>query len=165
MGFGKDGTGIIAYEVIAMAPGALAARDCIAGFGSAFDVMVEDFRILRSEIHWGTRTGTLGDAFTWGIAGGELTTQEIEECLESLPINRNDNVSHERASRPVWPLGVVVVGDDPSTSGADPAISKIRWTFSQPDGWQWWIYNHTQLAMTTGAIMDLLVKHFGVWVT
>jgi len=164
MGFGKDGKGQILYENVALLPGALAAKDVIAGFGAYQDNLIEDFRILKSEIHWGTRTGTAGDSFMWGIAGGELSAAEIEEALEARPFNTNDNVALERSMRPVWPLGVSVLADDPSTSGGVPIEKNVRWTFANPNGWQFWVYNYTSLAMTTGTICDLFIKHFGVWV-
>ncbi len=173
MGFGKQGTGIILRENVANAAlGALASVDLV-GITAAI-VLQEDFRILKSEIICiisGLTAGE-GEGLVFGMANGELSAAEIEECLEAIgPLDRNDRVAHERAMRKVDTLGVLKQPSASSTEGSFEnaqggriMTSTKRWTYSDPEGYTYWIYNLGP-ALTTGATAQLLATHYGVWVT
>ncbi len=171
MGFGKDGKGAILRErVVSGALGALAAQDAVAFTGL---VLTEDFRILKSEIiaFVSNLTPPEGSGLIFGIANGDLTAAEIEEAIEAAgPLDRNDRIPTEQAERNVKTLGVIT---DVSVTGKTNIIrnnedgpmieSKHRWTYSNPEGWDWWIYNLGG-SLTTGALLQLYAVHYGVWV-
>ncbi len=164
MGFGKDGKGVILYEQVAITLGALAARDVEAA--DANYSMSDDFRIIKSEYYMDYGTQAAGDVIIVGIADGELTAAEIEECIEASPTDRNDNLTNERAMRPVWPLEIL--GENSTGSGnlLKEGSTSLKWTFSDAEAWQWWAYNlDASNALTTGGIVFIFAKHFGVWVT
>jgi len=172
MGFGKDGTGTIIRELITDgALGALATKDVVAFAGPT---IIEDFRILKSELQVEVNIITSGQAhgLIFGIANGELSAAEIEEAIEvNGPLDRNDRVNDERSLRNVRTLGVLTERDPAAVSGmvrnaedGTLLVSKHRWTYSNPEGWQWWIYNLGN-TMTTGALLQLKASHYGVWVT
>ncbi len=173
MGFGKQGTGQIIREKVSNAAlGALAGEDVVK---VASDItLAEDFRILKSEITAmviGLTAGE-GDGLVFGMANGELTAAEVEESLEADgPLNRNDAVATARALRKVKTLGFSVAAPNANTvmliqneNGGRLITSKDRWTYSDPEGWDYWVYNLGS-TLTTGATMQLLATHYGVWVT
>ncbi len=173
MGFGKDGKGAIIRETITDgALGALAGQDAVKFQGP---VLQEDFRILKSEIYAlvNVLTANEGLSMLFGIANGELSAAEIEECIEAQgPLDRNDRVAIERAERWVKVLGVTNDQGVSTTtelfydmhSGAPMLTSKDRWTYSDPEGWTYWIYNRGG-SLTTGSTLQLVATHYGVWVT
>ncbi len=163
MGFGKDGKGQIFYETSILAPGALAAKDALVDPNGQYNqgTLLEDVRILKSEIKIDVRSGTAGDVVLIGMANGELSAAEIEGSLESTPLNSNDRGELEKALRAVFPIVQFTIGDDPASIDI---VKTLRWTFNNPEGWSWWMYNPRTAAMTTGAEIILFAKHFGVWV-
>ncbi len=109
MGFGKDGKGQILYDQTNLAVGALAAKDAAVS-ASQYGTLVEDFRIIKMEYYIGYFPQGAGDFLLFGIANGELTAQQIEECLEATPQNYNDAVGTEQAGRQVFPLAILGEG-------------------------------------------------------
>ncbi len=172
MGFGKDHRGAILRErIVSGALGALAAQDAVSFAGL---VLEEDFRILKSEIYVNVSTLTAGEGkgLIFGIANGALSAAEIEEAIESGgPLDRNDRVREERSMRNVKALGAMDKAENAATrswftneAGGLLLLSKHRWTYSNPEGWDWWVYNLGG-SMTTGALLQLYAVHYGVWVT
>ncbi len=136
----------------------------------------EDFRLLRTDVV--ARAHNVNSASDWsavlfGICNGELTATEIAECLTAGgPLDRNDRVPAEQASRFVRVLSAIDPGDKDGTEFAfknktgGPIISEpVRWTFSDPEAWNWFIFNFTGSALITGALFDLYATNYGVWVT
>ncbi len=134
MGFGKDGKGQILYDSFNLAPGALASKDLAAAAGR-YGALVEDFRIIKMDYYIAFVPQGAGDHLLFGIANGELTAAQIEECLESAPLNYNDAVGMEQAMRQVWPI--VALGDASGATGVTVVTGSVnlRWTFANPDGW------------------------------
>ncbi len=171
MGFGKDGTGSIIRENRATALGALAADAAIKMTGLT---LAEDFRILRSDVfaHVDILTAGEGQGLLFGIANGELTAVEIAECLnDNGPSDRNDRALHETASRNVKVLSSAILIDSGGVSrhfvgdqGGPMITSKHRWTYSDPEGWAFFVYNDGP-TLTTGSICRYQATQFGVWVT
>ncbi len=171
MGFGKDGKGAILRErIVGGALGALSAQDLVLAIGLA---ITEDFRILKSEVyaHITNLTAGQGSGLLFGIANGDLTAPEMEESIEAGgPLDRNDRIPSEQAERNVKILGAVAKSEAAATEawvtndqGGLMLTSKHRWTYSNPEGWDWWIYNMGG-SLTTGATLQLYAVHYGVWV-
>ncbi len=172
MGFGKDGKGQIIREFITDgALGALAAKDVVAFQGPA---IAEDFRILKSEVYAIVNALTTNEAngLLFGIANGELSAAEIEECIEAQgPLNANDRVATERAMRNVKILGMGHAEPEAGTEvtfenehGGPLLLNKHRWTYHNPQGWDWFIYNIGG-SLTTGGLLQLVASHYGLWIT
>ncbi len=175
MGFGKDGKGTMIRENVDVALGALAADAVIKTTSLAIE---EDFRILRSEIYARVTAFTAADlgGLVFGIANGELSVAEISEAiLRNGPVDRNDRRQVEFVERNVKILsGLQTLVESPivpiewtfqNESGGPIIVSKHRWTYSNPEGWTWFIYNDSGGALTTGAELHVIATHFGVWVT
>ncbi len=172
MGFGKDGKGQILYEtsISSLDMGALAARDAVEFVGSFNDALEEDFRILRVD-YWisirGAQAIVLEDGPIWvGFAAGNLAAGDVEGAIETIPVNQND-LGLENTNRPIWPLEMFTV-QDPDTQAGDHQTIKgsfnPKWTFNNPDGWTWWVYNSSAFALVTGSAITINAKIFGMWV-
>ncbi len=170
MGFGKDGTGAIVRENSATALGALAANVTIK---LATLTLGEDFRILKSEIfsHIEGLTAGQGIGLLLGIANNELSVTEIAAAVNNNgPTDLNDRVSQELSERNVKILSSALLLDSGGISrqfigddGGPKTISKHRWTYSNPEGWCFFIHNDGQ-TLTTGATCRIAATHFGMWV-
>ncbi len=171
MGFGKNNTGAIIRSKETIALGTLAADTAIK-FGSGVTIS-EDFRMLKSEVSAFVEGLSAGEAagLMFGIANGELTVAEIAECLlADGPADRNDRVKQERAERYVKIFGQILpaAGDIQDVfhgEGNSPVMEvKPRWTFSNPEGWDFFIFNAGTL-LTTGATAKALITTYGLWLS
>ncbi len=173
MGFGKDNKGVIITEQRVQALGTLAdVTALIIGTGL---VLAEDFRIIKTELlaHVSGLTAGEGVGLHIGICNGELTVAEIKQALAANgPLNRNDAAPSEQAMRYVKKLaaaGFVTPSQNEvrmlNAQGGPMINETIRWTFSDPQGWNFYVFNDAGAALTTGATIRILVKHYGVWVT
>ncbi len=171
MGFGKNNTGVIIRETDSLALttiGALAAK-LFAGL-----TITEDFRSMKVELsaHVDGLTSGEGAGLTLGIANGELSLTEVGECLNADgPLDRNDRATQERAERFCKSFAVVgLEGTGPARrfigrDGGAWLTVKPNWTFSNPEGWSWFIFNNDPSALTTGATVSLQATHYGVWLS
>ncbi len=172
MGFGKGGTGVIIREDSTVTLGTLAGKTGILISSAQIE---EDFRMLKSIIAAHIDGLTAGDGpLSLYQVNGELFLAECEEAIEmDGPVDRNDRLNTERAERYVKLVGwfvpdgqgtsAILVG--PGGSVGAPAEVKPRWTFSNPEAWDYMIYNESAGNLTTGASVFLKATHYGVWVT
>ncbi len=164
-------TGAIIRENVSVTLGSLADNTVIK---FSTNTLVEDFRMMKAEIHAhiaGLTAGE-GDGLLLGIANNELSVAEIKECLEANgPLNTNDRALQEFAGRAVRIIGAAAGGQADThvqfvnTQGGPLLVHKWPWTFANPEGWCWFVYNHTGSALTTGAVAALLDTIYGMWVT
>lgn len=168
MGFGKDKRGQILYDSASYALGTLADQTALK-IGSRYAGLIEeDFRISRIELwaSWNTIGADDEGPLYLGLACNELSSAEIKECIESAPLLRSDRVEIEEAERPVWPFEILhTIGNRESGRTVVHLERKINWTFSNPDGWTYWVYNDSGIALTTGSGLVVFAKIWGVWVT
>lgn len=168
MGFGKDGKGTIIRESGAITLSTLAANTALKDASPI--AITEDFRIIKSEVSVVLQADNDGPAspLLFGICCGELSIAEIAEALETEgPVDRNDRLKVERAERPVWVIAVLAgnpVNNEVPNDGI-PIEKVLRWTFSDTDGWCFFVYNIGSGACVDGATVRFRAKHFGVWVT
>ncbi len=174
-----DFLGKIITEVQTVALATLADQSALA---LSQLTLSEDFRILKSEIAAGIIN--LDDdenvqGLLFGMANGELSDAEIAQAIVAGgPLDRNDRLAAERASRYVKILSQAEMHFQGHNSGrttvdaifrgeggAPIIVNKPRWTFSDPEGWVFFVFNNSGSAMATGATVRMTAKHFGVWVT
>ncbi len=172
MGFGKDGKGAMIRERTTVALSTLAAGTAIKLTGGV--TLQEDFRILKSQLTAIVHGLTAGDGvgLLLGICNGELSAAEIAEAINTDgPADRNDRVEQEEAERWVKVLGALEGAIESTTvmfhnaEGGPIITSKDRWTYSDPEGWAFFVFNATGSVMSTGANAEVTATHFGVWVT
>ncbi len=173
MGFGKGGTGAIIKERTSIALDTLGQNTAIKLDGAPV-VLAEDFRILKSELFAAVSglTAGQGGGLHLGIANDELSAAEIAEAINlSGPVSRNDALQSERAMRAVWLISALD-GSDVNTvdsrfkgKAGGPMITwKKRWSFFDPQGWIFFIWNE-DAAISTGATARVVATHYGVWLS
>ncbi len=172
MGFGKDGKGVIIRDHDTLTLGALATLAAIKQANPL--AITEDFRMLKVEgfisLRGATQVDTDGPIIV-GIANDNLSVGEIAEAMvASGPLGPSDRVRTERAERAVFPMWEIDFLPQPSTGENGARVKpitegKIRWTFESGIGWTFFAFNMGSSALTTGGILDLLHKFYGVWVT
>ncbi len=163
MGFGKDGKGAILRSDHLISLGTLAARASILLTGSI--TLGEDFRVIKTEHFAQLVGGTTDESILIGLADGELTTTEINSTLLlNGPTDRNDRDQVDQAMFPVWPL-FMIGRDHPDPNNGMPIEKTLRWTFSNPEGWNLFAFNLSSGSLTTGSSIFVIEKAFGVWVT
>ncbi len=171
MGFGKDGKGQILREVATITIGALAAGAVVKHTGGVV-LQTTSFRILKTEYFAVMSTAFQGefDQVLLGIANGALSTTEIAACIEADgPDDRNDP-DKEEAMRAVW-LQAHLREQPAQANGLNQVLFNnmkmdfsLKWTFTPTEGWDWFVFNPLGGAITTGAVVKIFAKHFGVWV-
>ncbi len=176
MGFGKDGKGAIVKERTSLTLGALALAS-VAVDNS--DVLLDsDFRILKSDITAVARTVTSleGQGLILYMTEGDLTQAEIEANItQDGPVRLGDQILEEVASRWVRRVGITIGPTVNETErvfrnkyGGGLLELTPRWTFRRGrtatnGGWNWAVFN-SGVVLTTGAIVDIVATHYGVWV-
>ncbi len=172
MGFGKDHKGVIIRESVTLTIGALGAGSVVLHTSGAA-LQTTSFRMIKA-VYTISQLGAWaadGDEVLIGIANGELSTQEIAECLTAQgPDDRNDALGSEQAGRAVWVLADIkdtsVTGfafSDPINDGM-PMEKVLRWTFTPTAGWNWFAFNPLTGTLTTGAVFKVIATYYGVWV-
>ncbi len=167
MGFGKNNTGVIirSKETIALAT---LAVDTAIKFTSGVSI-TEDFRMLKSQVwaHIDGLTSGEGDGLLIGICNGDLTVTQIKDALlADGPQDRNDKTRTDKANSLVRIFGSlndlqhIFRGEN----GGHMLIDKPRWTFSNPEGWDYFVFNNG-LQLTTGATAKLISTIYGLWLT
>ncbi len=170
MGFGKDHKGVIIREFHSNALGALANSTAII-VGNI--VLEEDFRVLKKilTVNVANLTAGQGAGLVFGVSNAELTLLELQEAiLVDGPTNRNDRLKEERAGRHVHIVGHARTDGVNATTlqfegmnGANIIEDKFRWTYSDPEGWDYFVFNASTV-LTSGAIVTTIATVYGVWV-
>ncbi len=172
MGFGKDHKGVILREKQSQALGTLAANTAVLAEGPNIE---EDFRVMKSEVYAVVTglTAAQGAGLLLGMSNGRLTIAEIAECLNMAgPLGPSDRVRTEFAERQCHIIGALRIPDIAETEAVfedgvtrgQKMVDKFPWTYTDTDGWDFFVWNPSGAGLTTGATMHLQATHFGVWV-
>ena len=176
MGFGKDGKGVIVLENVTVTLAALAGQDAVLAASAV--ALEKDFRILKTELFATLTeiTSLEGAGLALYMSEGELTDAQVEQVIESSgPVDPGDADLNEIASRWVRLVGTssnnVVNATERNfinKQGGHIMETNPRWTFRRrrtaaDGGWNWIVYNNGVL-LTTGAVLRIKARHYGVWV-
>ncbi len=132
--------------------GALASKDVISG--AIFNNSDTLFRMLNYEVTWTWDSVTAGDGpLTVGIAAGDYSAVEIEECLEAIGnIQLGDRIAQEQANRLVRVVGNIQPEILTLNDGM-PVKTKLNWKVPIGDAQQVFAYNQGGSAFTTGSAL------------
>ncbi len=123
---------------------------------------LQGFRVLRTEYFLQIEGMTTGnDAVVVGLAH-DLTQGEIQEAIGADPQRSNDPTLSPRAMRPVWPLEIFAANAQGNIL-ALKGVAKIGWSVPEGTLLNWFVVNIGTNALTSGATVNVLAKHFGVW--
>ncbi len=136
----------------------------------------EDFRMLKNEVFAHINGATAGQVagLLLGICNGSLSAAEIAESIVADgPVNPDEVPQKEHAMRAVWLIGATrhgrgiadeTEGAFEGENGGPLMVVKPRWTFNNPAGWDYFVFNNSGTVLTTGADIRLVSTVFGLWV-
>ncbi len=148
--------------------GALASADVIAG--AITNAPTDPLRFISVELAYGiTELQNLADdTFAFGLAHGDYSAAEIEECLESgASMDLGDKIAQERSNRLVRQIGQIsstagsTTGEGLPFNAGVPVKTKLNWLMSIGDTLQIWVRNNSGTVYTTGASLSVAGK---LWV-
>ncbi len=169
----SNSTGIIVSEGRNQALGTLGASVAIL-IGTKL-AMTSRFRCLKAEVIAQIDGSAAGEEarILFGLAHGDMTVAEIANALvQNGPIDSSLLSEHDAAKKPVWIAGAFESGGytpgGQICKGKDGSVLmsvKPRWTFPKEGvGWNWFAFNFSNDALTTGSNLAFQAKHFGLWV-
>ncbi len=171
MGFGKDGKGVLIRERTTITLGGLGVNTAIKQDSPL--VITEDFRMIKAKIYAYLTGATFvaGDGpVLVGLSNDDLSVGEIAEALTvDGPLGPDQTVQADQAMRPVFELGMIPFLDE-AVNGNQPGLvlppieAIVRWTFYNATGWTLFAFNFGSSSLTTGGVIQILAKYFGVWV-
>ncbi len=143
--------------------GALAADDVISGALTA-NVVSGAMRFMLLKASWTISDIGAGvdDTFQFGVAHGDYTAAEIEECLEiQAGLDLGDKVAQEQADRLVRSIGVMTKGGVLGNQGVGfndgkPVTTKLNWAIAIGENLSVWVRNGSGTVYTTGALITTI---------
>lgn len=154
----------IIYDDVELALGALAGKDAIAA-PSKIDASRENgFRVMKTE-YWMIFYGktTAEGPIMVGLAPN-LAAASIEETIEADPQSRTDDQVTPDSKRPVFPLEIIDYTEvDMTNLQPYKGEVKIRWSIPEGNNLNWFAYNMNAAGLTTGTVVRIFAKHYGVW--
>jgi len=148
--------------------GALASADVISG---AFtNNAVNPMRVVSAHLAFGIvdLAALADDGQAFGIAHGDYSAAEIEECLEAgAAMDAGDLVAREQANRLVREVGQFtgptgsVVSEGRAFNDGKPVKIKLNWQLKIGDPLQSWVRNNSGVVYTTGSKLSISGK---LWV-
>lgn len=169
MGFGKEGRGQMIRENELITLAALPNQTAIKGTSPL--VLTEDFRITAIDLeslHLSGMTGNEGPV-GFGIASNELSVAEIAAAINmNGPKDPDDRSFVEQIERAVKVFGTVRANGvwEPSGNGNFSRVNRLKhqWTYSSTNGWCWFAFNFSNNTLTTGGVIQIHCKIYGVWI-
>ncbi len=162
----KESNLAIVHSFTTITLGALASLDAVVVEDGKIDASrLEGFRLIKTQywMDYKAKTANEGPVLI-GFAMNQ-NAAEIEEALEADPQQRADIPEGEQTMRPVFPLEVVPFA--PTSQVADGFAVRgeqiSRWSMPEGKGLSWFAYNFGPAVLTTGGIIVIYAKHFGVW--
>ncbi len=157
----------IVYDDLSIDVGALPSKDAIA-VSSKIDTARENgFRVMKTEYFIDFEGKTSGEGPLMVGFAANHNAGEIEEAIEADPQSSHDDEANLHAKRPVWPLAMIPEASSArsSTGSLEQIMGKFnpKWTVPEGEGAVWWAYNMDGAILTTGTIINIFAKHYGVW--
>ncbi len=154
---------VIWDESLVIAVGALIGDATAIDTSRIDSARLQGFRILRTEYFMGVRAMTTGEGpIVIGMAH-DLTAGEITAGTGGDPQRPNDPTQSELANRPIFPLEVLMPNADGDGKITAQGVKKLNWSFQEGTSLIWYAQNISNQTLTTGAIVLIQAKHFGVW--
>lgn len=144
--------------------GGIAALDVIGGNLIAASDSAYRALSLRLALSWNDIPATVMGALMVGVAIGDLTDAQIEECIEATTsIDRADVVANERANRRVRILGTfpslqgaAVVDQDLNLFEGRTIKVKLNWLVPIGSTIKMWGYNASPTTYANGSNLKMI---------
>ncbi len=125
---------------------------------------LQGFRLLKTEILAAMTGVTPGEGPVALLMSHDLTATETEQTLGADPQRSNDPEASPRAMQPLWPVCVFEGGSGVGNgTWSWQGDIKLGWSFPEGTQLTWVVNNFSANTLTTGSVVHVLAKHFGVW--
>lgn len=156
----------IVYDDVTIDVGALASKDCIASASKIDSSRLNGFRIIKTEYWMDFEGKTAGEGPIMVGFSPLHSASEVEDTIEADPQSSAEMENNAVAKRPVFPLEMYPT-DGGDTNFEQQRIKKgsfnPRWSVIEGRSAFWWVYNMEGAALTTGMLVHIFAKHYGVW--
>ncbi len=157
------------YDDIVITLGALGANS-VAITASKIDAARENgFRVIKTQywIDWQGKTAVEGPVIV-GYAFG-MDANAISATISSDPQSSNLDFVDGETKNPVFPMELIPFastdggGATPGQGGFTMGEVVPRWSVPEGSNLNWFARNLGGAGMTTGTVVLIFAKHFGVW--
>ena len=155
----------IIYDDVTVTMGAALTKTAVLGTGSKIDSARENgFRVLRTD-YWVDFAGkTSGEGPIMVGASVAQDAPTVAQTINTDPQDSSDYGGNAQTKRPVWLLELLEQGETGGPSGRNLKGSfKPRWSAPEGENFDWWAYNMDTATLTTGLLVRIFAKHYGVW--
>jgi len=141
--------------------GALAADDVVGGI--MIPAATESYLLtsVNASYAWLDSDVDVDDGLTFGLAHGDYTDAEIEECLEaSGAIDLGDKLAQEKSNRLVREIGSIggSVGGGAVYNDGRPRKTKLNWRMTTGKTVTAWVRNNSGSVWTTSGKLGIAGK-------
>ncbi len=155
-------------DAVNLSLGTLANDGCVK---STAVVPTDDFFCYSVDLTAALRDLSQGEGpIKIGWTNADLTTAEILEAVDAVPLGASDIIERERAKRPCRFFGVFSGTSAAQTPNSAEVLNdgktlriKILRKFSKGVGFQFFAVNRSGGALTTGGIISLDARWYGRW--
>lgn len=119
---------------------------------------------MKTEYWMSFISKTAGEGpFMFGFAVNADATL-VEAAIEGDPQDSSSPVNAD-TKFPVWPLEMISETDTETGNSEHCHKGKFtpRWSNIEGKNAVWWVYNMDGVAATTGTLVRVFAKHYGVW--
>jgi len=164
MGKFKDNAmATIVWDDVNITLGALVATTAVIVSSKIDSTRLNGFRLLRTEYFMHMRGATTGNSPVLVGMAHELNSTEVLETIVADPQHKGDPQTENRALQPVWPWEVLMANADGDGRVWAQGVAKIGWSAMEGTTFRFFAFNFGPADLTTGAIIHIVAKHFGVW--
>ncbi len=147
--------------------GTLAAATAVQ-IAAAYNAVPRAFLLKKARVKISVTELTAGDVILVGLAYGGLSVVEIAEAITEESTTRADSPTEQAIThRLVADLAWVVDSTDSTSIIINETMSGLGGgkgiPFPEDVGWQWYAFNMTSGALTTGADVRSNITFWGAW--
>ncbi len=143
--------------------GALAKQTAIIDTTRIDNARLQGFRVLKIEYFMNIKSMTAGEGpILVGLAHGMAATV-IATGIGADPQRSGDPSEIENAERPTFPLEILHANADGDGKVTAQGVWKNPWSIQEGTDLNWFVYNFGNADLTTGGIVQIIAKAFGIW--
>ncbi len=165
----NEKAGIVYDPSVTITLGTLAAAAAITANSKIDGSRLNGFRVLKSELWIGASGKTTGEGpVVIGLAfDADAANVALAMAADPQADGRQtgDKVANTEAKFPVFPIAMI--GKAETKIGIESVTMKHtlkpQWSAPEGSGLQYFAFNADTGALTTGTVVEIFAKHFGVW--